>query len=127
VLAGDEIRLGSQPVAALGMVFHELATNAAKYGALSGTGGRVEVAWHSDEAGPDGRRPLCLTWTEYGGPEINTSETRGFGIAFISRCVEYELAGKADVNFPPDGVRCSVEFPLSGNAKNQPAGGRPSQ
>jgi two-component system CheB/CheR fusion protein len=114
-LSGEDVGLNSQTAAALGMVFHELATNAAKYGALSRAGGQVEVSWRQAPAA-DGQPGLHLVWTEHGGPDVDSSATQGFGTSFITRCVEYELAGRAEMEFLPHGVRCTIEFPLSGNA-----------
>jgi len=112
-LAGDEIRLDASTAATLGMVLHELATNAAKYGALSAAAGTVDVAWTRTEQGPDNPR-LRMTWTERNGPPVDPSAPRGFGTGFIERAVEYELQGKAELELAPQGLRCTITFPLTG-------------
>lgn len=124
-LGGDEIRLGSQSAAALGMVFHELVTNAAKYGALTQSEGHIDVIRERKNPGPIGQPRLHLTWTEHGGPAVDASATLGFGTAFITRCIEYEMAGTANLEFPPEGVRCTIEFPLDRNTEHSPARGSP--
>ena len=89
---------------------HELATNAAKYGALSVPQGSVNVSWEvRSEA--KGRR-LLLSWTERNGPPITAFPTRGFGSRFIVDAISYELEGIARLSFHPEGVRCSIEFPV---------------
>jgi two-component system CheB/CheR fusion protein len=115
LLDGPEIRIGSNAASTLGMVFHELATNAAKYGALSKAGGRVEVSWRvlpHDDAGQ-----LRLTWEERDGPPVDPSGQPGFGVSFIERSVEYELSGSARVELAPAGVRCLVTIPLAENVE----------
>jgi len=115
-LAGSEIRLGANAAATMGMLLHELATNAAKYGALSTTAGTVDVVWKRlDDPRPDGA--LDLTWTERDGPPVHPAGTPGFGTAFISRSVEYELEGTVDVELAPQGLRCTIRFPLSGRVE----------
>jgi len=90
---------------------------------LSQAGGQVEVTWQRQ--GPDGRPRLHLTWTEHGGPAVDPPATPGFGTTFITRCVEYELAGRADMEYLPQGVRCTIEFPLPEGPENPPARGSP--
>ena len=94
----------------LGLALHELATNAAKYGAFSVPEGRVEIAWKV-QGGADPRR-LILDWTEHGGPPVAEPERRGFGRSLIERSVAYELDGSAELTFAPAGVRCHIEVPL---------------
>ena len=94
----------------LGMVFHELATNAVKHGALSTESGRIEVRWSIERR--DGGRALQLTWTESGGPPVQPPARRSFGTQLIERSVAYELEGSAELTFVPEGVRCHIEVPL---------------
>jgi two-component sensor histidine kinase len=101
----------------MGMVLHELATNAAKYGAVSVAGGRVDVSWHSADAGSAGEQRLYLTWTERGGPPVSSTGPAGFGTSFITRSVAYELGGTAALELAPEGLRCAIEFPLRGNVE----------
>jgi PAS domain S-box-containing protein len=108
---GPHVRLGPKSVQALGMAFHELATNAAKYGALSVAGGHVEVTWTIQ---PDaaGRRRLELCWAETGGPEVSPPARRGFGTRMIEGGLAGELRGEVRLAFEPDGVQCLIGFPL---------------
>ena len=103
---GDLLPLPPKPAVALSLVFHELATNAAKYGALSREGGAVDVSWSVDPY-----RRAHLTWREHGGPAVTTPERRGFGGALIERSLRYELDGRAEVTYPPSGLEARLEFP----------------
>jgi two-component sensor histidine kinase len=97
----------------LTMVVHELAANAAKYGALSGapgTAGMVELAWKVEHSGAG---PLLrLAWQESGGPPVQPTARRGFGTLLVERGVTVELRGKATIDFALAGVRCELEIPL---------------
>lgn len=111
-LRGPDVTLSPNRAVTLGMVLGELATNAAKYGALS-NGGGVEVAWtRRDEAGVP---RLALIWRERGGPEVREPTTRGFGTRLIERSVAAGLGGTATLVFEPEGVTCSIDFPLLAN------------
>ena len=109
-LRGDDARLPANLALPLSLVLHELATNAAKYGALSAPGGRVEVDWHAE--GVAAKRRLVLEWIERGGPEVRAPTRRGFGRSLIERSVAYELGGEARLEFAPEGVRCRIEAAL---------------
>jgi two-component sensor histidine kinase len=89
------------------MAVHELLTNAAKYGALSTSSGRVDLRWRFDPAS----QRLQLTWKESGGPPVAPPTRRGFGIRFIERVLACQAGGAATVAFEADGVRCSFETP----------------
>ena len=114
-VAGPEIVLKSNAAATLGMVFHELATNAAKYGALSSDDGRVRVDWQIERE-RDGRR-LSLTWAEIDGPRIDPPNSEGFGTVFVQRSVQYELGGTAAFEFEPTGLSCTISFPFEYNVE----------
>lgn len=94
----------------LGLVFHELATNAAKYGALSSASGCVKVGWSLQEAGE--RPRLELTWTEEGGPPVKRPERQGFGSRLIERSLKGDIDGQADLDFRPEGLRCRLSVSL---------------
>jgi two-component system CheB/CheR fusion protein len=113
-VTGPSVRLKPNATSTLGMVFHELATNAAKYGALSVAGGRVEVTWRRAHSG---RNCLIIMWNESGGPRIAGSHAEGFGTGFLKRSVEFELAGEVDLQMPSDGVRCTITVPVDGNVE----------
>jgi two-component sensor histidine kinase len=109
-LSGDDLRLPANVALSLSLVLHELATNAAKYGALSVPTGRVEVDWRARQE-PAGRR-LVLQWVECGGPAVGAPSRRGFGRSLIERSIALELGGEARLEFAPAGVRCRIEAPL---------------
>jgi two-component system CheB/CheR fusion protein len=112
-LGGPDLLLAPGVATTLGMALHELATNAAKFGALSSPKGRVDVVW--DVVGPPEGRRLSLTWAERNGPAVTTPGNDGFGTYFVKRSIEYELDGTAQIVFEPDGLRCVVDIPLSLN------------
>lgn len=89
------------------MILHELATNAAKYGALSREGGRIGLAWRA-EAGA-----LRLDWVERGGPEVRPPARRGFGTRLTASALR-PFGGSAETDFPTEGVRVRLELPLEG-------------
>ena len=93
------------------MGFHELATNAAKYAALSVETGRVEVTWSAD----DPREPSLveINWRESGGPLVAVPSSRGFGAQFVERGLAREFDGVATLEFSPEGVCCRMRIPLS--------------
>jgi two-component sensor histidine kinase len=98
------------------MAFHELATNAAKYGALSSAAGRVEVDWRIDRE----NTLLTITWRELGGPLIEADPTPGFGSRLLRQIITRELAGQLDLRFEREGVRCIMAMPM-GSAGQQAA------
>ena len=103
---GALLPLPPKPAVALSLVFHELATNAAKYGALSRDGGVVEIGWRVD---PD--RRVHLLWRERGGPPVTAPRHRGFGATLIDRSLRYELDGVARIDHPEAGLEARLEFP----------------
>jgi len=104
-LSGPGAALSPGEAVALGLVFHELVTNAAKYGALSRDGGTVSVWWTLQ----DGH--LELTWVEHGGPPVALPTRRGFGSRLIERSLE---GGEASLDFAPGGLTCRIVLPLGG-------------
>lgn len=113
-LRGPDVSLSSAAALTLSMVVHELASNAAKYGALSVADGALEVAWRVDGAPSPPR--LVLEWKETGGPATSPPERRGFGSELIERAIEYDLGGSARIDFASGGVRCRIEFPIVSKA-----------
>lgn len=99
---GPAVHLDPKRALALGMGFHELATNAAKYGALSNATGTIAVSWALE---PDGRS-LKLTWCERGGPAITAPERKGFGLRLIEHGLGRELGGMVRLDFQPEGLVC---------------------
>jgi PAS domain S-box-containing protein len=110
-IRGTELMLTPAASQAMGMVLHELATNAAKYGALSVPTGQVSVSWESRQNG-NAAADLIFEWRELGGPSPAAWIKSGYGIRLIRELVPYELGGTADLVFAPDGVSCRIEFPL---------------
>ncbi len=109
-IQGPAIDLRPKAALALALVFHELATNAAKYGAFCQVGGRLTVHWTLSE---DDVPCIRLTWKETGGPGTSVPEVSGFGTTLIKRSLAYEIQGRTSLHFEPDGLRCDMEFPLS--------------
>jgi two-component sensor histidine kinase len=105
-LAGPPVQLPPSAASSLAMILHELATNAAKYGAWSQEGGRVEADWSL--AGRD----LALTWREAEGPPTLEPRRRGFGTRMIEHNAGYELNGEATLEFRPEGLVCRISFQL---------------
>jgi two-component sensor histidine kinase len=105
------LRLTPKMALALGMAFHELATNAAKFGAFSVPTGRVDIAW-SEQPGEAGSR-LHLTWVESGGPAVSEPVHKGFGTRLIAEGLAYELDGDVQVDYHPQGIRCTVDVPIA--------------
>lgn len=116
VLKGEDIKLTPNTATTLGMVFHELATNAAKYGALSVMGGIVEVSWTVLQSAEKGRQ-LHIGWVERNGPAVDINAPEGFGTGFVRRSVEYEMEGAATVRLLTDGLQCDIDFPMAGNVE----------
>jgi two-component sensor histidine kinase len=100
--SGPDIRLSSQIAVTLGMVVHELVTNATKYGALSIGSGRVRLDWTTTPVG-DGER-LRIEWTETGGPKVTPPSRRGFGSMLLDRLLAHQLDGESRFEFHPDGL-----------------------
>ncbi len=109
---GETVQLKPQQALSLGMAFHELATNAAKYGALSSPEGTIGISW-SVARTESGERQLEIRWRERGGPTVRKTDRRGFGTRLIDRSIVHELGGALDMNFAPTGFECTLRVPLS--------------
>ena len=106
---GPPVALPPASALSLGMIFHELATNAAKYGALSAPDGRVLVDW----AVADQTRPrLELVWREIGGPPVREPDRKGFGSRLIERNLRHDLAGEGKLDYASDGFVATFSIPL---------------
>lgn len=103
-VSGPPVRLAPSPALMLSMVLHELATNAAKYGALANGSGRIVIAW---ELLPGQR--LRLTWKETGGPAAQPGERKGFGTMLIEQAFVSQVGGKASLEYSPAGLVCTLE------------------
>ncbi len=107
-LRGPSVKLPPGIATSLGLVLHELSTNAAKYGALSVPAGQVDISWMMQGVGKN--RQLRLDWRETGGPTVSPPREKGFGSTLI------EYSGKVTQSFEPEGLRCSVEMAFSEEA-----------
>jgi two-component system, chemotaxis family, CheB/CheR fusion protein len=111
-ISGGSLFLSSRAAVVFGMIFHELATNAAKYGALSDATGNVQVSWRIDGE-KDAQKNFVLEWQERGGPAAAPDHQRGFGLKFLERSVAYELQGSAELQFDPGGLRVMIRAPAA--------------
>jgi PAS domain S-box-containing protein len=109
---GPDVMLKPKTAISLGMAFHELVTNAAKHGALSGDGGSLDIAW--DWLRPASRQ-LRIRWSEHGGPPVFPPQRSGFGRLLLERGLAHELRGKVQLEFSREGLKCTIVFPLDGN------------
>lgn len=104
-MEGPEVNVLPAAIPIMALVIHELATNAAKYGALSDSG-TVALDWHFDSDGN-----LLLTWREKGGPAVQTPQRRGFGTTIVTTSIPHELGGEASVDYKVSGVEARFTVP----------------
>lgn len=109
-MGGDDVRLQPKAALSLAMVFHELATNAAKHGALSTDAGRVSITWQVEPSSEGSR--MRLLWKESGGPPVTPPGRKGFGSRLIERGLAQELNGEVGLVYDPTGVSCQIAMPL---------------
>jgi PAS domain S-box-containing protein len=107
---GPEILLRAEAGQVMAMVIHELATNAAKHGALSTQNGCVSVRWRQRSNGHR-HTPLVLEWRETAGPSVAAPKKSGYGTSTIRDVIPYEFRGSVDLTFAASGVRCRIELP----------------
>jgi two-component sensor histidine kinase len=110
-LAGPPLTLAPNAVQYLGMAFHELCTNSAKYGVLSGHKGTIAVTW--DVAAKQGVRHLKLSWAEQDGPQVKSIANNGFGSVVLKRVTPQALSGTSELDFGPNEVVWTLEAPLA--------------
>jgi two-component sensor histidine kinase len=116
VISGENTRVPPKVALALGIAFHELATNAVKYGAFSNESGSVHIAC-TTEPTPEGAR-LVLRWQETDGPVVTPPSRKGFGSRVIERGLALELEGAVNLDYRPEGVVCTINFPAPKGAGN---------
>jgi two-component sensor histidine kinase len=109
-ISGTDVILAPAEIQSLTRVLHELATNAAKYGALSVPGGRVSVSW--DRVANGKATNLMFVWRELGGPPVPSKVQASYGTNLIRNLIPHELGGAIDLVFAADGVNCRMEFPI---------------
>jgi PAS domain S-box-containing protein len=110
-ISGPEILLPPRVSLSLSLALHELATNAAKHGALSAPGGKVRIQWSVEHIGAETPPEVTVRWTETGGPPVTAPTSNGFGSRLLTVTAR-ELGGKMAVDYRPSGLEWCLEFPL---------------
>jgi len=111
VISGSSVRFSARKGRMFGLALHELATNAAKYGALAGADGHVQLEWRIDDTTEPPR--LAMHWQEFGGPEVTPPDRTGFGSLLLQRVVGGEMEGEAELEYHPKGLIYRLTFPLN--------------
>lgn len=106
---GPPVLLRPEAAQSLGLALHELATNAAKYGALSVPGGHVAISWQTHGAPPDDG--IEISWAESDGPDVQQPKWRGFGSLVVEKNLVRALDADVSLDFEPGGVRCRIVIP----------------
>ncbi|MEG3175423.1 HWE histidine kinase domain-containing protein [Sphingomonas sp. RB3P16] len=109
-ISGENVHLSPKATLSLAIAFHELATNAVKYGAFSNDAGKVDISWTVTPAAK-GKR-LLLRWRECDGPEVSPPAHRGFGSWVIERGLAHELGGEVTLDYLRHGVACTIDIPM---------------
>ncbi len=112
LLDGPDLELAPNDALSFGLAVHELATNAAKYGALSVASGQVMIRWWRGGEGAAETDWAEVEWQEVGGPPVPTERRRGFGTELIEKVVAHELRQPVTLDFARDGVRCVLRVPV---------------
>ena len=107
---GAPVVLAAAQILPAALFFHELMTNAVKYGALSTATGVVKLTWAVDEA--PGGKALTVVWREEGGPKVRPQSRKGFGSRLIEHSAK-DLGGSAEMRFAPDGLQATLRLPLA--------------
>lgn len=118
-LTGPAVELPSDAAVPIGMAIHELTTNAAKYGALSQSRGKVSVSWETEPA-EEGTR-LKLVWEESGGPAVSAPTRQGFGSRLLHRVLATQLNAQVDMDFRPEGLKVALDTVLKNEPNKGPA------
>ncbi len=120
LIVGPDVGLNATAGVPLSLILHELATNAAKYGALAAPTGRLHVHWTVEIAGASEHVVVALRWIESGGPRVEPPSRRGFGSRLVTRGLD-AVGGEASLVFAPEGVRCTLRLPLAAAVAALPA------
>ena len=107
-LDGPDIQVKAHAFSVLALVFHELVTNSAKYGALSDSAGSVDVAWSVDDS-----ERCIIHWAESGGPPVSPPTRRGFGSTIIERSIPHDLGGEVHLDYQLSGLRARLSLPAA--------------
>ena len=110
VIEGPGVVLEPNAAQAIAVIFHELATNAVKYGALSVDGGRISIAWTRSENGSE-KGSLVLRWTETGGPIVTAPSREGVG-GRVMKAMIGQAHGEMRVDWHPAGIACEMVIPV---------------
>ena len=108
-IVGDEVVLPSRTCSPLCMTINELSANAAKYGALSNTCGKISIEWWYKKEQDE----LRILWKEFGGPEVRKPKRTGFGTKLMKGLIEYELQGEMDIQYPLEGLVVDIRIKLA--------------
>jgi two-component sensor histidine kinase len=111
-LGGPDFDLEAEVATTVGMVIHELTTNAAKYGALSASSGTIDVHWTLETVADDADARVTLKWREHGGPQVQPPDKKGFGSILIERLIVRQFGGSAKFEFGRDGMVFDAAFPI---------------
>ena len=114
-ISGTSVLLPPDRAQTLALALHELATNSAKYGALSAPEGRLEVDWQSDGGG------VKLHWRESGGPPVRVPTDQGFGTKIINATIKHQMGGDVVLDWRAQGLHCTLSIPAGGNGKAEHA------
>jgi two-component sensor histidine kinase len=109
-MSGPSITLSPNSVQYLGIAFHELATNSAKYGVLSGNNGSISVDW--TVVNLNDQRMFTLTWKEVDGPEVESIAKSGFGSVVLNRVTPQAISGKGELTHSSKGIVWNLKAPL---------------
>lgn len=107
-IAGPAVFLSPEKAQNLALALHELATNSAKYGAMSATGGTLDVTWTLESG------LLTLQWREAGGPPVKAPKAQGFGSKIMHASIKHQIGGNVVWDWNPAGLRCTLEIPTAG-------------
>jgi two-component sensor histidine kinase len=110
-IGGPEVMLSAEAGQIMGMVLHELVTNAAKYGALSAPSGRVSIKWRLPLNGSANDR-LVFKWRETGGAMVVSPRKSSYGMNVVRELIPYELGGTVEYVLSPEGAQCQMDIPL---------------
>ena len=117
VITGTNVRFPPNAALALGIAFHELATNAIKYGAFSNDHGCIAIDWTVASSSKGSR--LILHWREKDGPSVTPPTRTGFGSRVLTRGLAHELNGSVELDYRPEGLVCTVDIPAPSGARNE--------
>ncbi|MBZ8132091.1 hypothetical protein CLD20_02265 [Afifella sp. IM 167] len=118
-LEGPELELTATQAVPIGMAVHELATNAAKYGALSTPDGRLTVRWHLNAPAEEGKpQTLVFEWQERGGPPVSPPQRKGFGSRLLAEVLKVQLHARTHVVYAEEGMTFRLEVEVAPPAEN---------